>query len=108
TAIERMVWTGSDEVAVVHRGGLAVEIWNARRCTRDLPLPHPAPIMAMSPRPGPHLVTATGNVVRVWRRGHLETSLTGYTGGVESVGIDGDDVYAITREPGTIVIDAIG
>src|SRR5262249_12731982 len=63
---------------------------------------------AMSTRAGPHLATAAGSVVRVWRRGRLETSVTGYSGSVTSVGVDGDDVYAITQEPATIVIDAIG
>jgi len=108
TAIERMVWTDSDEVAVVHPGGQIVELWNARRCTQDLTLPHPAPIAAMSTRSGPRLVTAAGNVVRVWNHGRLETSVTGYTGSVGSVGVDGDDVYAVIKSPATIVVDAIG
>jgi len=107
-AIEQMAWTGSDEIAVVHRGGQAVEIWNARRCTQEPALPHPAPVTAMSTRSEPDLVTAAGSVVRVWRRGRLETSLTGYPGSVERVGTDGDDVYAITNDPVTIVVDAIG
>jgi WD40 repeat protein len=108
TAIERMVWAGSEQIAAVGSGGQAVEIWNARGCTRELALPHPAPITAMSTRSGPRLVTAAGNVVRVWRAGRLETSLAGYTGSIQSVGVDGDDVYAITNEPATIVVDATG
>ncbi len=108
SAIERMVWTGSDQIAVVHPGRQAVELWNARRCTQEPVLPHPAPITAMSTRSGPHLVTAAGGVVRVWNRGRLETSMTGYQGSIERVDIDGDDVYAITNNPATVVVDAIG
>jgi len=108
SAIERMVWTGSDQIAVVHPGGQAVELWNARGCTQEPALPHPAPITAMSTRSGPHLVTAAGGVVRVWNRGRLETSMTGYPGSVEMVDIDGDDVYAIMNKPATVVVDAIG
>jgi len=107
-AIERMVWTGSEQLAAVRSGGQAVELWDARRCTQEPPLPHPAPITAMSTHPGPRLVTAAGNVVRVWSRGHLEASVTGYTGSIDLVGTDGDDVYAITNEPATVVVDAIG
>jgi WD40 repeat protein/serine/threonine protein kinase len=106
-AIERMVWIGSEQVAAVRRGGQAVELWNAR-CTQDPPLPHPALITAMSTRSGPHLVTAAGNVVRVWSRGRLEASLSGYTGTLDVVGADGDDVYATTLKPATVVVDAIG
>ena len=108
TVIERMVWTGSDEIAVVYRGGQVVEIWNARRCTQEPALPHPAPITALSTQSGPRLATAAGGVVRVWRHGHLETNLTGYAGSVVKVGTDGDDIYAITKDPATIVVDAIG
>jgi WD40 repeat protein len=44
----------------------------------------------------------------VWNGGRLETSVAGYTGTIEMVGVDGDDVYAITNEPATVVVDAIG
>jgi WD40 repeat protein len=106
--IERLVWTGSDEFAVVHRGDQAVEIRNALRCTRIATLPHPAPISAISSRSGPRLATAAGGIVRVWHRGRLETSLAGYTGSIGGVGVDGDDVYALTNDPTTIVVDAVG
>jgi WD40 repeat protein len=110
-AIERLVWTGG-QIAAVPSSGLTLEIWDARRCTREPALPHPAPITAMSTRAGPRLVTAAGGVVRVWRAGHLDTSFTGYPGFVASVGVDDDDddndVYVITDEPATIVVDAIG
>jgi len=108
TAIGRIVWTGDDEIAVIHPGGQLVEIWNARRCTQEPALPHPAPITAMSTRAGPRLVTAAGGIVRVWHHSQLEASVTGYIGSVLSVGVDGDDVYAITNDPVAVVADAIG
>jgi WD40 repeat protein len=108
TPIKQMAWTGSEQIAALPSGGQAVEIWNARRCTQEMALPHPAPITAMSARSGPRLATAAGNVVRVWSRGRLETSLAGYTGSIQKVDIDGDDLYAITNAPATIVVDAIG
>jgi WD40 repeat protein len=61
----------------------------------------------MSSRIGLRLVTAAGGVVRVWNRGRIEASFTGYTGRIERVGNDGDEVYAITDEP-AVVVDAIG
>jgi WD40 repeat protein/serine/threonine protein kinase len=108
TPIKQMAWTGSAQIAALGSGGQAVELWNARRCTQESTLPHPAPITAMSARSGPRLATAAGNVVRVWSRGRLETSLAGYTGSIQKVDIDGDDLYAITNAPATIVVDAIG
>jgi WD40 repeat protein len=108
TAIERIVWTGSDELAVVRSGGQAVEIWSAPGCTQAPALPHPAPITAMSTRSGSRLVTAAGGVVRVWSHGRLEASATGYIGSITSVGADGDDIYAVTNQPATIVVDPAG
>jgi WD40 repeat protein len=108
TPIQHLAWTGGDEIAVVRSGGRAVELWSARRCAVASTLDHPAPITAMSTRSGPRLVTAAGGVVRVHRGGRLESSLTGYTGGVAGVGVDGDDVYAVTSAPATVVVDAIG
>ncbi|HWU88698.1 MAG TPA: hypothetical protein VN253_15635, partial [Kofleriaceae bacterium] len=48
-----------------------------------------------------------GDVVRVFRQGHLEASFTNYPGPIKLVGVDGDDVYAVTDEPAVIVVDAI-
>jgi WD40 repeat protein len=48
------------------------------------------------------------NVVRVFRHGLLEASFTGYASLVVSVGIDGDEAYATTVEPATLVVDTIG
>ncbi len=107
-AIRRLVWTGSDEIAAGDDGARAIELWDARRCAVASTLEHPAPITGMSTRSGPRLVTAADDVVRVWSRGRLEASLDGYTGRVDLVGVDGDDVYATTNDPVTIVVDAIG
>jgi WD40 repeat protein/serine/threonine protein kinase len=107
-AIEHIVWTGSDQIAVVRRGGQAVEIWRVPGCSQAPALPHPAPITAMSTRSGPRLVTAAGGVVRVWSHGRLEASATGYIGSITGVGADGDDIYAITNQPATIVADPSG
>jgi WD40 repeat protein len=108
TAIVQMAWTGSQQIATLPSGRQAIELWNAHRCTQESTLPHPAPITAMSARSGPRLVTAADNVVRVWNGGRLETSRAGYTGRIANVGIDGDDLFAITNEPVTIVVDTIG
>jgi WD40 repeat protein len=71
-------------------------------------LPHPAPITAMSMRPGPRLVTAADGVVRVWNQGRIEAAFTGYTGPIREVGIDGDDVYVSVDTPAVLVVDALG
>jgi WD40 repeat protein len=60
----------------------------------------------MSSRSGPRLVTAADRVVRVWRAGRLEATFSGYAGTIKQVGIDGDDVYAITSD--ATVVDTIG
>jgi WD40 repeat protein len=62
----------------------------------------------MSTRAGPRLATAAGGIVRVYRGGRLEAAFTGYEGDIEAVGVDGDDVYAVTAAPVVIAIDAIG
>jgi WD40 repeat protein len=108
TAIKRLAWTSCEELAFVRGRGQAVERLDARRCTAVSALEHPAPIAAMSTRPGPRLATAAGEVVRIWNRGGLEASFTGYPGGVLRVGVDGDDVYAITGAPAAVVVDTIG
>jgi WD40 repeat protein len=107
-AIERLLWTGSDEIAVARKGARFIELWDPRRCAVASRLEHPAPITASSTRPGPRIATSAGNVVHIWSHGGLEASFTGYQVGVWSVGIDGDDVYAIAGIPAEIVVDAIG
>jgi WD40 repeat protein len=108
TAIQGLAWTGGQEIAVVRTGGRAVELRDARSCAMTQALAHPAPITAMSTRSGPRLVTAADNVVRVFRGSHVEASFAGYTGRIYKVGIDGNEVYAITNEPAAIVVDALG
>jgi len=108
TAIEHFAWPEADELAVVRRGELVVQVLDARRCVVASTLPHPIPVTAMSPRSHPSLATVAGNIVRVWRHGRLVTSLAGYEGVVWSARVDGDDVYALTDDPFTVVVDAIG
>jgi WD40 repeat protein len=108
TAITKLAWTTGGEIAVVRSGGRAVELRDPRRCAAGPLLEHAEPISAMSTHAGPRLATAAGGVVRVWSRGRLEASFTGYPGGIQSVGVDGDDVYAATSSPAAIVVDTIG
>jgi len=107
-AIQKLAWTSRAQIAAIRHDGQVVERWDPARCTQEPALPHPEPITAMSTRPAPRLVTAAGKVVRVWQGDRLEASFTGYPGTIEQVGSDGDDVYAVTDNPMTIVVDAIG
>jgi WD40 repeat protein len=106
--IKQLVWIGGDELAVLRSNASSVELWSARRCAVAATLEHPGPITAMATRAGSRLATAVGDVVRVWNQGRLEAAFTGYAGKLEKVGVDGDDVYAITDEPTAIVVDTIG
>lgn len=105
--IRRLAWIGGEEVAVVREKAPAVEVWSVAGCAVAATLEHPAPITAMSIGSGPQLVTAAGGVVRVWRRGRVEASFPGHTGNIYKVGLDGDDVYAITELPSAIAVDAL-
>jgi len=115
TAVQRLAWATSEQLAVVRpegkemvrSEGKEIELWSARRCAVEAKLVHPAPIDAMSTQARSRLVTAAGGIVRVWRRGQVEASFAGYPGRIKAVGIDGDDVYAITAQPAVIVVDAI-
>ncbi len=106
--VRKLVWTSSEQIAVLRSDVRSIELWSARRCAVEATLEHPVAIAEMSDRSGPRLATVAGDIVRVWNRGRLEATFTGYTGEVHSVGLDGDDVYAATSVPTTIVVDAIG
>src|SRR5262249_13122433 len=101
--VERLSWADDDKVAVVRGGGSVGELREARRCAVVSALEHPAPITAFSTRAGSRLVTAGGGEVRVWRRGQVEASFGDYTGSIQGVGIDGEDVYAVTKKPVAVV-----
>ncbi|HSK04477.1 MAG TPA: WD40 repeat domain-containing protein, partial [Kofleriaceae bacterium] len=107
TPIQALVWTGPEELAAVRRGGRSIELWDLRRCAVAATLDHPVSITGMSTQAGPRLATEAGGVVRIWDRGRLAATLTGHTGQVEVVGIDGGDVYATTSGPATVVVDAL-
>ncbi|HSK04493.1 MAG TPA: WD40 repeat domain-containing protein, partial [Kofleriaceae bacterium] len=107
-AIGLLGWTGDGELATVRDGQQAVELRDPRRCAVTSTLDHPAPVTTISTRAGPRLATEAGNIVRVFRRGRLEASFGDYPGRIETVGVDGDDVYATTIAPVTLVVDAIG
>jgi WD40 repeat protein len=104
----RFAWASDEEIAVVRRGGRVLELRDARRCAVVSTLDHPAPIEWISAGPGSCLVTLAGGVIRAVRGGRLEASFAGYTGQIQQVGCDGDDVYAITYEPSAVVVDTIG
>jgi WD40 repeat protein/serine/threonine protein kinase len=103
-----LVWTGGEQLAVIRSGVGSIEVWSARRCVVEATLEHPVPITAISNHSGSRLATVAGDVVRVWSSGRVEASFTGYQGKIDRVGLDGDDVYALTSEPVTISIDALG
>jgi len=105
--IQQLVWTGDEQLAALREGARSVELWGARRCTVEVKLEHPAPIEAMSGQPGQRLVTTAGGAVHVWRGGQLEARFTGYPGAILHVGVDGDEIYAVTAEPAAVVLDPI-